>query len=365
MLSRIPSILFEITDFFTTLSVGQELSCLMLFLAAAIFFLIVVKAGFAVLTFLAKKTKTDFDDALIASTKMLFYYAAVFTAFYLSLDFSYPGTEIAGIKLFDIYIIGILMIISVGINSIIDVVLVWYGKSISPDKRKIKIEEVYPFVRNVVKVLVYVAFAIIILGRLGIEIAPLVAGLGIAGLAVALALQETLSNFFAGIHILADKPFREGDFIGIEGGLIGTVSSIGWRSTKIVEPRMTTIIIPNAKLAQSTIINYATPSPQMGVLDEVGVDYNNDIDKVAKLIFDVLKKVQKNNPRMVKDAEPWVRFDKFGDWALIFKYGYMVTSWMDQWDVRREVNRELFYAFKKHKIGIPFPVHTVYMKKAS
>lgn len=315
-----------------------------------------------IFSFLSRRTKTTLDDEILKRLKTPLFIFFLLTGIEISILAFYEDTSISGVALTDLYIISIFILIAFTINRLIDALLVWYGREIAI-ARKQKKEEAFPFVRNVVKVLIYVAFLVIILERLGIEVAPLIAGLGIAGLAVALALQDTLSNFFAGIHILADRPVREGDYVRLENNMEGTIEHIGWRSTKLKRLDNTEVIIPNAKLAQSTIINFSVPNEKMWVLYEIGVGYEEDIDKVEKIIYNALKKVQNEHPDFVKDSEPWVRFDKFGDYALIFKYGYMVTNYNGQFAALKAVNRELFYAFKKNKINIPFPIRTIYSEK--
>jgi len=107
----------------------------------------------------------------------------------------------------------------------------------------------------VIRAVVIVVGGLVVLGHLGIAITPILTALGIGGLAVALALQDTLSNLFAGFHLLADRPVRVGDTIRLENGMEGMVEDIGWRSTRIRQPADDLVIVPNAKLAQSILTN--------------------------------------------------------------------------------------------------------------
>lgn len=352
--------LSQITDFFSLVPGGKEVVTLVMVLTLTILFSIIVRIAFSVLTYFAQKTKTTLDDEIIRSMRSLFYYLVGLTAIYVSVYANYGDIKLEGMALLDLYVIGVFVLSAISINRIIDVLLVWYVNEISPTKAKVKTKvktkNVFPFVRNVVKILIYVAFAILILGKLGVEVGPLVAGLGIAGLAVALALQDTLSNFFAGIHLLADKPFREGDLIRLDNGMEGTVTTIGWRTTKVTTTAKNDIVIPNAKLAQSIIVNYYTSDRETGVTGEIGVSYKEDVKKVEKIILNALKTVQKKNSKIVQNIEPWVRLDKFGDYALIFRYGYTVENFGAQFNVLAEVNKALFYEFKKNKIEMPFPI---------
>ncbi|MBS3067060.1 mechanosensitive ion channel family protein [Candidatus Micrarchaeota archaeon] len=347
---------------FNNLPGGQFVGFLTLFTILILSSYLLATIITKLLSFLSRRTKTTLDDEILKKLKTPLFIFFLLTAIEISILAFYEDVQFYGVALTNLYLISLFILVAFTINRLIDALLVWYGKEIAI-ARKQKKEEAFPFVRNVVKVLIYIAFLVIILERLGIEVAPLIAGLGIVGLAVALALQDTLSNFFAGIHILADRPVREGDYVRLENNMEGTIERIGWRSTKLKRLDNNEVIIPNAKLAQSTIINFSVPNEKTGMLYEIGVDYNEDIDKVEKIIYNALKKVQNEHPDFVKDSEPWVRFDKFGDYALIFKYGYMVNNFLAQFSVLKTVNKELFYEFKKNKINIPFPVRTIYNEK--
>jgi small-conductance mechanosensitive channel len=137
------------------------------------------------------------------------------------------------------------------------------------------------------------------------------------------------------------------------------VKQIGWRTTRLITPTQNEIIVPNSKLAGSVLENYSTPYNFTGVAYSVGVDYKEDIDFVEKIISDALHKVAKSDPAL--DGQSiWVRFDSFGDYALNFKFGYNVKGYINRFGPLKEVNRELFYTFKKNNINVPFPVRVVY-----
>ncbi len=127
-----------------------------------------------------------------------------------------------------------------------------------------------------VKVVIWITGGLVLLGGLGISITPLLTALGVGGLAVALALQDTLSNFFAGIHLLIEQPVRVGDFIKLESGQEGYVADIGWRTTRIRMLPNNMVILPNSKLTQSILTNYYLPEPRMAVLLPISVSYKAD-----------------------------------------------------------------------------------------
>ena len=282
---------------------------------------------------------------------------------WIALGIIYPDVVVLDtFSKLDLYIILMLGIAGFVVSSLADALLVWYGLEIRVAKKGVKEEEIYPFVRNIVKLGIITVFLVFILQRLGFDTTAIITGLGVGGLAVALALQDTLANFFAGVHILVDKPFRRRDYIKLESGVEGIVKKIGWRTTRITTLGKDEIVVPNSKLASSIVVNHSTPMDKRGVLYTVGVDYKEDVDKVEKIITEVLEKVAKKN-ELVDGDSVWVRFDSFGEYTLNFKFGYLVRGYINQWKVLKDVNRELFYTFKKKKINIPFPVRVTYKQE--
>ena len=196
-------------------------------------------------------------------------------------------------------------------------------------------------------------------GATALEYGILVAVIALVMIVGARLFGTALSNFFGGVHILVDKPFREDDYIKLENGTEGTVTQIGWRTTRLLTPANNELVVPNAKLADSMMENYSNPHELSGVSYGIGVDYREDIDSVEKLIEGALRKVAAANPSL-DEKSIWVRFDSFGDYSLDFKFGYMVRGYINRWAVLKDVNRELFYTFKKNDVNIPFPVRVMY-----
>jgi small-conductance mechanosensitive channel len=312
-----------------------------------------------VLGFLVGKTKTTLDDRILKVLGSYLPVISIVTSLWVSLESVYPDIIVEGLGEFEIYTLVMTAIAGFLLSSLANAVLIWYGLEIRTDKRKVRDSEVFPFVRNVVRVSIVLIFAVFILQRLGFETGAIITGLGVGGLAVALALQDTLGNFFAGVHILVDKPFREEDYVKLENGVEGSVKQIGWRTTRLITPMNNEVIVPNSKLSNSILENFSTPNEQSGLTYSIGVDYREDIDSVEKIIFDTLRSVGKSDP-VLDEQSVWVRFDSFGDYSLNFKFGYSVKGYVNRFAILKEVNRELFYAFKKNDINIPFPVRVLY-----
>lgn len=153
----------------------------------------------------------------------------------------------------------------------------------------------------------------LVLNQLGYKISALLATLGIAGLAVALALQDTLANVFAGFCMMSDRSVKASDYIKLDSGEEGFVEDIGWRNTRIRLWANNTVVLPNAKLIQSTITNYDLPQQQLSVYISCGIGYSSDLDQVEEVTIDVGRKVLGDVPGAVIDFEPIVLFKEVGN----------------------------------------------------
>lgn len=219
-------------------------------------------------------------------------------------------------------------------------------------------------VYGILKGTILVIGFLIILTVLGISITPLITALGVGGLAVALALQDTLANLFAGIHILVEKSIRVGDFIKLETGQEGYVEDITWRTTRIRMLPNNIVVIPNSKLAQSIVTNYYLPEKRMSLLIPVSVSYSSDPEKVEKILVEEAKKAVGEVPGLLGEPEPFVRFiPGFGDSSLDFTLICQVKEFVDQYPVQHELRKRIFKRFKEEGIEIPFPHRTVYLRE--
>jgi small-conductance mechanosensitive channel len=217
---------------------------------------------------------------------------------------------------------------------------------------------------GIIKGVILIIGFLIILSVLGISITPLITALGVGGLAVALALQDTLANLFAGIHILVEKSVRVGDFIRIETGQEGYVDDITWRTTRIRMLPNNMVVIPNSKLSQSIVTNYYLPERRMSLLIPISVSYSSDPDKVEKVLVEEAKKAMDTVPGLLGDPEPFVRFiPGFGESSLDFTLICQVKEFTDQYPVQHELRKRIFRRFRDEGIEIPFPHRTIYLRE--
>lgn len=203
---------------------------------------------------------------------------------------------------------------------------------------------------------------LIILDSLKITITPFIASLGIGGLVVALALQDTLANFFSGISLFFDKPVRIGDYIMLESGQEGYVAQIGWRNTKIRMLPNNTIIVPNTKLVSSQITNFYLPEPELAVLVQVGVSYQSDLEKVERVTIEVAKQVLQEVEGGVKEFDPFIRYHTFSDFSINFTVILRAKEYVHKYLITHEFIKRLHRRYQQEGIEIPFPIRTVYVR---
>lgn len=228
---------------------------------------------------------------------------------------------------------------------------------------------------NLVSAAIYLTGIILVLDEFDISITPMITALGIGGMAIALGLQETMANIFAGLHILLTKQVRIGDNIKLEGGSEGKIIDITWRYAKIHTVMNNIIIVPNSKLAASIITNYDMDSVRgqsTSVMDvafvvTVGIAYDSDLEEVERVTLEVAREVlERLDPDLdISDGAstaPAVRFHTFGESSIIFNVNLHTTSFKGQYVVRHEFIKALKKRYDEENIQIPFPIRTIQME---
>jgi small-conductance mechanosensitive channel len=213
--------------------------------------------------------------------------------------------------------------------------------------------------RGLLRAVIIIIGLLIVMSTIGVSITPLIASLGIGSLAVALALQPTLENFFSGIQMLADKPIRVGDFIELDSGEQGFVEKIGWRSTWIKMLPNNVVIMPNSVLAQSKIINYYYPEKQLSVPVEVGVHYDSDLEHVEKVTLDVAKQVLTSHKWGISTYETFVIFTGFDNSSINLTVMLRAEEYFNRFFIRSEFIKALHKRYAQEGIVIPYPISAI------
>lgn len=335
-----------------SLEILEIFTPLIVFLIILITGFILRKILFSRLSSWAEKTESKIDDIIISAIKTPFVIWFLMLGIYFALRISKLPENLVNI--------GGKILLALGIFSatlVLANILTRSVKLYSP-----KLEAVLPvtsLTQNIIRLLVFIIGVLIILNSLGVTITPILATLGVGGLAVALALQDTLSNFFSGFYITLAKQIRVGDFIKLESGEEGYVLDIGWRATKVRMLPNNVVLIPNNKLAQSIITNYYLPEKELAVLVQVGVHYDSNLEHVERVTIEVAKEVMGEILGGIPTFEPFIRYHTFGDFSIDFTVILRAKEFVDQYLIKHEFIKRLHQRYKKEGIVIPYPIRAI------
>ncbi len=212
---------------------------------------------------------------------------------------------------------------------------------------------------NVGRVLIWLLGSLIMLAALDVSITPLLAALGVGGLAMGLALQPTLENLFSGVQVLMSRQVEPGDFIRLETGEEGWVQDVTWRNTTIKMVSNNLIIVPNSIIGRSRIVNFTSADEQHGEVVPLGVAYDSDLEHVERVVREVATGVQREVDGAVKDHEPTVRFTAFGDFRIDMVAVLQVEQYKERLPARHEFLKRIHVRFAEEGIEIPYPRRTV------
>ena len=210
-------------------------------------------------------------------------------------------------------------------------------------------------VQGTVRIVVIALGGLVVLSNMGVAITPILTALGVGSLAVALALQPTLTNLFAGFYITLARQVRVGDFVELESGQKGFVTDIGWRTTTIRALPNNLIIIPNSKISEIIVTNYALPEEQLSTLVPVGVSYDSDLEKVERVTIEVGRELQKSLEGAISDHEPLIRYNSFADSSINFNVILRSKTLVDGFLLQHEFIKRLHKRYDEEGIEIPFP----------
>jgi small-conductance mechanosensitive channel len=316
--------------------------------------LFIKKLIFARIEKFAAKTKTHIDDILLSALNFPII-LLIFVSGALVLERITPISQEARLTIY--------FLITLKAATIIAVVLFFdklLTNLINVYKEKVDILKTSGGVaQGIVRVLVIGLGLLILLDSFGVSITPVLASLGVGSLAVALALQPTLENFFSGMQIIIDKPIQVGQFIKLDSGEEGYVHKIGWRSTWVRMLPNNTVVIPNKVLVNSRVLNYYYPQKDMAVLVQVGVHYGSDLKHVERVTIEVGEEVMKTVPGGVPEFKPFIRYHTFNDFSIDFTVILRCKEFVDNYLVKHEFIKRLHERYNKEGIIIPFPIRAI------
>jgi small-conductance mechanosensitive channel len=310
------------------------------------------------LKLVAHRTKTNLDDMIVKAMKGPIFLALIVGGLWLGLARHPQLTEQA--DLFHKIAVALFIIVAaVAVVRLLNTFLLWYSQEVAPRTKTNLDDKLLPLIRRVGQVVIYALTLLILLDQLGINISPLLAGLGIGGLAVALALQPTLNNFLAGTFVVSDAVIHIGDYVKLDGGPEGFVENIGWRVTKLRHWQGNLIVIPNSKVSDAIVTDFEQPDKTVVFALDCGVSYESDLEKVEKVVLEEAKAILKKLPEGNKDFIPAVRFGQFGDSNINFTVSMKANDRAGQFLVRHEFIKALHTRFNREGIEIQYPVRKV------
>lgn len=337
---------------------GLELFHLLLaagILAAAVVLGIIARKVFAVtLHAWAKRSASEWDDIVADSMKGLVVVWFLLVGLAVVLRVVPLRPEIALIVRRAVGVLGILSAVVFFTRMARKAIYVFIDR---------RVEVPSSIFKNFATVLIYAVGFLFVLDYLGVSIAPLLTALGVSGLAVALALQDTLSNLFAGLNILMTHKIRPGDYIRLETGEEGEVCDITWRNTTIRAPEDNMVVVPNAKLAAAIYTNTHLPEKEMGLFLPVVVSFDSDLAQVERVTLEVVREVMSAPERTIPGYEPAVRFNAFTDVGVRMSVGLRVKEYQELYRLRHDLYKRLHERFRREGIKLAVSPRAVTIDK--
>ena len=321
------------------------------------------KLLFRLVLHLSQWTSSDLASRMMRATRwpltlgilVLGSYLAVTTPFELTDSQHGAADKVSGLLGIVLGIFALVGVLSRGID--------WYLENLASHTQQVIDVKLIPLLRRGAVALIYGIGGLLILDLLGISISPLIAGLGLGGLAVALAIQPTLANLFAGTYVMTEGVVSPGDYVQLEGSIAGYVVEVGWRSTRVRTWGNNLVVVPNSKFAETIITNYQRPIPAVNVWLPCGVSYDSDLYRVEEVCRQVMDEVLETSPAAVKEYGGWFGFDKFGESNVNFWLFVQAKDRLAGYDLQTALIQHLHRSFKKEGIVINYPMRSLEFPK--
>jgi small-conductance mechanosensitive channel len=300
----------------------------------------------------AAKTATTADDIILASVRFPSIIWIVMLGLYAAVQFCHISDQYLG-KIEKTLMAAGLLSLTMAASSLVSRLIRNHAERLDGSGSSTSL------IQNISRIVIWVTGIMVILSSLGISVAPMLATLGVGGLAVALALQDTLANLFAGVHISLNKIVRINDYVKLDSGDEGYVADINWRTTTIRTGTGNMVIVPNSRIPQSIVTNFYYPARDMAIVVPVGVHYSSDLKKVERVTCEVAKEVMRQVPGGVKDFEPVVRYHTLGDFSIQFNVVLRAQEYADQYLLKHEFIMRLMDRYAREGIVVPYPVQAL------
>jgi len=306
---------------------------------------------------ITRKTRTDLDDRIVGLLHRPIFISVIFWGIWIASSLLHDYAQLDVIVRRGLQTAVVVIWISAALKIVGHV----FSPSAADSTRSRWLEpRTIPLFHNVARLFLMAGAILFLLKIWQLNLGPWLASAGIAGIAIGFAAKDTLGNLFGGLSVIVDAPYKIGDFINLDGGERGMVTSIGLRSTRILTRDDIEVTIPNATIANSKIVNETGGRwPKLRIRTNVGVAYGSDIDRVRSLLEETARTV----PLVLKDPEPGVRFEQMGDSALIFRVQCWIAEPVQRGRTIDELNTAIYKALGTAGIEIPFPQRVVHLNK--
>jgi small-conductance mechanosensitive channel len=304
---------------------------------------------------LMKKTKTKIDDKIIKILKTPIFWSVF----------------IVGIFIFLLYLSLPDKLLSISNNTLVTILIFLWGIAITKFSRLLlhaydhkqtksrRLSDAIPFLENLIILGVVGLAILLVLNTWGINITPLLASAGVAGIAVAFAAKDTVSNLFGGVSVFFDRPYKVGDYVIIQDKHRGEVIEIGMRSTKIRTRDNVLLTVPNSVMVTNAVINETGFDPKLRIRIPIGVAYESDLEKVEYTLINLMK----SHEEVLNDPSPRIRFRKFGDNTIQLEAMCVIDRPANRGRIMHELIKEINKVFREEKISMPFPQREIHLKK--
>jgi MscS family membrane protein len=309
----------------------------------------------------AEATESKLDDIVLIAFGKPLIILVLFFSFYIAIRYFLPIPENYTWIFESRYLTAFYIIIGAWVVSTLSYnIISLYGRLLAGKTETDLDDRIIGLFEIGAKYVIWFIALLLILSTLEIDITPLIAGAGIAGLAFALAAQDLISNFFGGAMIMVDKPFKLGDRVQIDT-YVGDVVDIGPRSTRLQTLDYQLVTVPNSKMANSVIINYALPEARLKIKIPITVAYGTDVGKVKEILLGIGKEAAALSPYVLDSPAPEVYFLEFGESSLNFTLVVWAKTFGLIWEVKDFVNTRVDQEFKEAGIEIPFPQMDIHL----
>ncbi len=344
------------------LSIADWINLAISLLLVLVTLTLIARVIFSFLKKIARRTETPYDEIYLDSIKPYFRWLIGLIILYIAtsrLQFLSPEfKQWVG----QVYYSLIVVLIVIVLWKLVDIFSLWYQDKVKDQGERDGKEAVLLLGERPLRFLLLLVGLLVILDHVGFNISALLAAIGIGGLALSLAAQDTIANMISGVIILIDQPFRAGDRIEIqELNTWGDVVSIGLRSTRIRTLDNRLVIVPNSSISNNQVVNYTYPDPRYRIQTDIGVAYGTDLRQVRQVITEALKGIEGIIPEKPVD----ILFLEFGDTAMILRVRWWIESYIDARRSTDRVNEAMYKAMEQAGIAMPIPMMSVELKHKS